>query len=398
MLFFAPHDPGLSGNGESAPDVCEPAEEGRPQHREPAELSAALKLFDGLLNASDTEGAASALAQLRPQLDEWTRLECDAKLATRLRQPHPAKAALHALCLGPAQATRALVGAANSFYEAGWGADVEKVFRLACDEPGCNPEVGTLFAERIVQHKAWARRKEVYALLEKGELGRHAFVVYTNALGERKKVDLLKRLLDRYGKWLRADIRTWAAVGYALTACGEYRRTAQWMKDWRSQKEIAPWHLYNLVLSLRHCGHDREARAISLHAIAMPQQDDSRSDHQLWLALDDALEGNIVSSEARLAEFDGHGLKDCARLLRMMVRSITDVRESPPADRRAEFRSAKRRMLRDFREKIGRGPAELRRAYRRTVRRMAKDALAWPGLSAFVGPLMWPAFMKRIGF
>src|SRR2546421_37191 len=89
-----------------------------------------------------------------------------------------AKLAVH----NPAGATDALIGAANAFYEAGWGADVEKIFRDAAEDPTCNPEVGTLFAQRIVQHKAWGRRKEIYALRDTGELGRRAFVVYTSML------------------------------------------------------------------------------------------------------------------------------------------------------------------------------------------------------------------------
>lgn len=115
-------------------------------------------------------------------------------------------------------------------------------------------------------------------------------------------------VVDRCEASLRADPWAWGQVGRVLNQIHDDAGAAAWMRDWAEREKPASWMLLNLAMSLRGLNRLDEAWQVHQHALEHAEPDYTRAYHELWLALDDALAGDLEAVQDFFASADLGGL------------------------------------------------------------------------------------------
>src|SRR5262249_14616350 len=119
-----------------------------------------------------------------------------------------------------------------------------------------------------------------------------AINAYLETLARGGNASRFRSFVRRHRKLLRSHNACWEGVGHAMVLLKWYRRATAWLSDWQSRSGLQPWMLINLVVSFRCLSKDQQSASVSHVALSMPQ-DSSWYAHHLWLALDEAVEGDI---------------------------------------------------------------------------------------------------------
>lgn len=189
---------------------------------------------------------------------------------------------------------------------------------------------------------------------------------------ESNTAQKLKRFVRKNRRWLGERTFTWGSAGYGLTGLREYRLAARWQSDWRDREDTEAWMLVNVAEGLRATGREAEAVEASRFALTLPPAFGQHL-HQLWLAVDETLEGNLPAAKERLENVDVESLDDDYQFLLTMVEGIVAVAEALPDQAGRVFREARKRMVR-AREAYKTYPLEpaRRSTYRRSLAALAK--------------------------
>jgi hypothetical protein len=130
---------------------------------------------------------------------------------------------------------------------------------------------------------------------------RAAYDLVENAVkAERRQT--FEAVLTAHVPQLAADGGCWGISGWGLTHFQQNRRAVQWMNDWRSRSDAAPWMLANLAYSLRALGKRQAAAEIHAVAAAAAVPDHSSTAHALWAALDAAINDRMAEARQLLAK------------------------------------------------------------------------------------------------
>jgi len=284
-----------------------------------------------------------------------------------------ALAALRVLCFTPAHGTQALRRATEYFTPAAWRGEPEKVFNEVLEAPGVNPEVGMLWVEAFAAREAWSLQNRLFQLPASSPIGRAARFAFLQAAAGAKKDKAVLSLVSRDGEALREDASCWGQVGYALTTLKRYTRVIEWMQDWRQRTDAQPWMLHNLSLAFRNRGQDREAYEVCLHAVTL-REDHTTLDHQVFLAWDEALEGNLLSARHRLKISRLDTLQPYYQVILRLARAMVSVFDAK--DKGAEFEVQKLHLQEVASQNVFADPL-LQRMGKATVARIAKAAGKW---------------------
>jgi hypothetical protein len=225
-------------------------------------------------------------------------------------------------------------------------------------------------------------------LLQQGEVGRRAIRTSVHGLAvvasessraaARLFRQALTRILDRHGEWLARDPIGWAVVGRALTQSRLTGRVLSWMASWRSQPLLTPELLLALVLHLRSVRRDAEAADLCRHALSLPEPDRATPALELWLALEEALEGGVETAGQRLGHLRAEELDAYSRGIHVLVRALVEAGTARASERprvcRREFAAVKAAFPRGTRAGLDE-PA--RRALRRVRSRLAELSGSW---------------------
>jgi predicted Zn-dependent protease len=335
---------------------------------DPAFDAAGLNLIAEQLAADDIAGAARALAALKEHNDgPLVRLRA-VQVACRQGEPDAAAARLQELAEGDGASRAVVREAVGAFDAAGWGARATDELRARAFEPGANPEVAGLWAERAATATApeavAARLPELVPL--NPDAGREAVLSTVWALAATGKP--VQPVVQQYGELLRSDDASWARAGAALAAAGNHAGAAAWLADWRDRADAEAWMLRPLALAYRMLDQDDRAAEVCRAAVKLGGPDDVLSDFRAWLALDLALAGQTDDAQAQVSKVDAVGLSDGTRLVLALAEAVLMVRRAGPGGRSAAFREAKEHL------KSAAGscaatdvPAGAARAYRRVV-------------------------------
>ncbi len=204
-----------------------------------------------------------------------------------------------------------------------------------------NPEVGACWVRRWALRGAWKRRKHLRKLDPKSDLTRRALVAYVEVLGENKKTGYLQTLLRQQRGMLQADAQLWGSVGYALLLVQKYRSVIAWLENWSKRADVLPWMLLNLVASLLRLGLEKEALEVSRRAVTL-KPDHTTAQHQLWLALESALQGEAEHADAILSEIREDELSAYTKTLLSIIQALRAVQSAPPGERRSELKKQRR--------------------------------------------------------
>jgi hypothetical protein len=254
----------------------------------------------------------------------------------------------------------------------GWESRVDRLVTKALDEPGVNPEIGVLWVDRFTSVGKWGRRRKLFKIDPRSELGRRARYAYAGALGTRKQLQHLKKFVRRERQTLHESIGTWGQVGYAFAANGRWRDVISWMSDWRERRGLEPWMLSNLALALRHEKRHADARLANEHALGL-RGDQTTTEHHAWMALETALEGQIDEARAHLERSQKPNNSRITNGAHALANALIAVNSAAPELRTAVF-NEQRNILRDpqfrssFRSPILKGTGD------RAVKQMAAAA------------------------
>lgn len=338
------------------------------RHLEEGEFKEAEEIVT--LMETHTPGAGALLARLR--------LHC------RRNRRENAFSVLEKICALPPGESFAVSGADRACNHAGWGRQVEDFFLAKLGDPATNPEVGACWVRHFAARRAWKYGKQVAMLDPTRELTRVVRVAYLEVLGEHENTGELRRFVRRERAVLRTDAQSWGTVGYAFFKVRRYGNVIAWLDDWRQRPGVAAWMLLNLSSSLREVERDAEALAVNRHAVTL-KPDHTTAMHQLWLALDAALQGDGPAADAVVAEIREADESTYTRALLALVVALRAIQTASPADRRSVAKKQHRRLDvgQESKSELAESLATpvLFRARRRTLRAIYRTAdrpfLAW---------------------
>ena len=349
---------------------------------DPAYGYAGLALFDEQMTDNELDDAARTLAVLKEHDPDAFVTARAVQLAARRGDHAEAIKGLRELCVAAHERTWPLETAVDAVVSAGWAADAEQALGESLDLPNVHPRAGSLWVERHAARKDWSCVRRFDALLARGAVGRAVVIAYAKALAKQKERSRLRGCVRRHGPALREETRDWGDIGYCFASLEDYRRAAAWMNDWRQRRDLQPWMLINLAISLRGLGDDGQANEVSHHALELPP-DYTSPYHQTWLAFDAALAGDGAAIE-RLKGLDVSSFDNTHKYVHHMVEVLSAVQQVAPPERPAAFRRARQQLDEAVRTitPLNDDRLALRRAYRRCVRRLAQmrggvPALAW---------------------
>jgi tetratricopeptide (TPR) repeat protein len=212
---------------------------------------------------------------------------------------------------GPCHVTGPLMRILGDVLERGWHRPLERVLLAALDVPHARAEVAIALVKSYANRNAWWKcRRMLNRLTEGTELWLDASAAFfsevANSANFAQRYSRLRPYLRRHAVRLRADVRTWGAVGHALTESGRQRAAIRWMADWRDRENATPWMLFQIAIALHRRHRSEQASVVHSRALELPRDHTTRL-HALWLAAAEIVGGQTASAVARLESMDAHG-------------------------------------------------------------------------------------------
>jgi hypothetical protein len=202
-------------------------------------------------------------------------------------------------------------------------------------------EVGRQWVRRRAARNQWNCNRQLRELRKHGAIAVEAAWLYIELLGQKKKKWTFRLFLARNRSWLRANARTWGAVGYTMVRLRQYRRLVRWMADWRTRDGLEPWMLANLAEGLRAVGRKPEAVEANRRALALPFES-AHANHRLWLAADALQDGQLDAARQWLSQVRRDGLQQHNAFLFDMVTAVLTMAAAPEAKKSEVFADARR--------------------------------------------------------
>ena len=344
---------------------------------------AGLSLFDQQLLAGDLDEAEETLEGLRRHADAGDVLFKEIQLAAKRRQRDVARRLFRQACLQLGGSRWHFDEALKALAEAGYEEEAEQTLSKALDDEKCNPLVGEVLVQRRSERGQWFDDQELTKLASAGATGRSALRAHAVALGKAKQQSRLLAFLRRHGPLFRPDTFDWGMIGHALSA-SDVKADAlvvDWMNDWEQRPDAQPWMFVNLLLGLRGVGRVSEAIRVSEAALAL-EPDYTQGYHEVWLALEDALNQRGDRAEERLAG-KPHGVDAYHQMIAELVEAVLRVDREPKNSSQAALQMSRDLLAkRAVNSEAILHDQALLRSYRRCVWHMAWQcktlaALGW---------------------
>ncbi len=330
-------------------------------------------MIDELLAENDIETASKTLARLQEHIGgPYVRLRA-VRLATKTHDADTAQTQFRLMCSDAEAPYLLLSKAVEAMTEAGWGPAADHVLGEAIEDDESVIHVGRLWVERHALRSDSPFEMKLPGLIARGAIGREALFAAIDALAKPMSADRLHHCISQHGDLLRETDRGWAKVGQALVDIRDYKVAAAWMADWRERDVAEPWMLLSAVISFRMLDRMTEAYDVSYKALPLPA-DETTSDHQTYVALEDALNGRTAAAQSLLSEIEADELDDVPRLFFALAESLVAVQSAAPSARATSFRNAKLKVEDAIASYAPRdADPDLARTYRRWTDRLARD-------------------------
>jgi tetratricopeptide (TPR) repeat protein len=354
---------------------------------DPNYLFAGLHLIDEQLTDDELEAAGKTLARLQEHIGgPYVRLRA-VRLAVKSKDAETARAQFCEMCRDDEATYMLLSKGVDALTEVGWGSAADDVLDEMIEDDNSVVHVGRVWVERCAARSESSFEQKLSRLLERGEIGQEALFAAVDALAKPMTAGRLHDCLARHEQVLRETNRGWAKSAQALVEVRDYAAAAVWMADWKQRDIREPWMLLPAALTFRIVDRVAEAYDASRKALQL-SPDASTPVHQLYVALEDALEGRTSETVALLIQLDPEDLDDVPRLFFVFAETLAAVQRAAAGDRAASFKEAKKKVDEAL---ASYAPMEanedLKRTYKRWLARMAKDR---GGLSG----LVWGAWKK----
>src|SRR5262245_33085091 len=183
-------------------------------------------------------------------------------------------------------------------------------------------------------------------------------------LGKAQSKWVLLRFIKRYQNELRANDKLWGSVAWRLLEVNSDRRALRWTSDWATRGQASANGLLSAVIIHRRFNEVSQAQLVSRAAVKLPRSTDTTL-HELWLALDDALDGQPDMGLAFLKRVPEESLNTYYQFIFRLLEAVTN--ECPCKNPRGHLNCAVG-ALPGFRR-----TPELRRAYRDSIMALARQ-------------------------
>jgi len=357
---------------------------------EPTDVTAAHSLFDLQLQAADLAGAAATLRVMQTHQPGASSLAAEIFLLLRRNDRKAAIQALEALCNSPDPDAWPIDAAADAFNRAGLSSKALKTFKRGLKSKWCNPQTGTA-AIRLL----FSLRRDLAALwcflrLKPGEAQRRAAAPLVRGLADLKSKFLLRCLLWRRREMLARDDDAWGQVGYALSVLDRVKDVVRWLADWRTRPGVQPWMLFNLCLALRHLGNYEEANKVARHVLHTWQHREGSADLRLFLAVEDALAGNVPSALLHIKLAAARENLGYDQDLLALAKALVKFHQTPTAERVEQIRSIRVGLEERFSAlRMLNVMKDVRRTFRRAGKVFGREGGGWRARLWFGWKLNW---------
>ena len=333
-------------------------------------------LFDLLFAEQRFADADRILERLRQHgVDGPFLFGREAQLAAASDDKETANEKLTAICLCDGDIRWPLNAAAQALRKAGWRFDVRDVLEAAMQQPGVNPEAGSLWMRIVVADGGLPTDVELRELASRDAVGLQAIATLGEALLETGHSQQAIEFVLRNQHWLRESTALWGMGGYVLATETRYREAVRWMSDWRKRSDAEAWMLFNLVEALRATGDDATARQVSEHALTLPP-DHTHDLHRLWLAVDRPFEQPELLEYAAIAVAT-EGLSNGAAFLQSLVAAMFEA--GVAGHRQLPFDAVREKLeaaVSRYRLQLKREPGH-RRVLRKAIRQISACYDGW---------------------
>jgi hypothetical protein len=295
-------------------------------------------------------------------------------------QANSALERLQFLCLSQGNHREELEELATSLRQSGYVPELSQVLYDTVFSPQANSYVGTLWMRRIVTSKSWNRSypEELDGLCERGEIGRGAVLELLSYAAQKGRWQLIKPVLKRHGRWLRADPVGWPLLARALVSAGAYRTALRWTSGWQERAGIDLQIRYAVACALRGLGKERKAHPVVAAALEDPEAASRFPLLVLWFSSEAAIRGDVEQAVVQFEKLNPAGWDEDTFCLYYLARGVIRVEQAPVDQKKRAFRSAHDRIRDRFRRVAPhRRHWMVRRMYRRCLTQMGLIAGEW---------------------
>jgi len=343
---------------------------------DPSYAFAGLHLMDELLADNDLDAAETTLSKMQEHIGgPYVRLRA-IRFAVKSGDLEEAKSQFLELCREEETPHMLLGKAADAFSEAGQQAQLDAALNEAIEDESSVSHVGRLWVERVGSRSETPFEAKLPALLERGEIGQEALYASIETLARPALAPRLHELISRHDALLRSTNLGWAKTAHALIDLRHYDVAAAWVADWSKRELEDPWMMLPAAVAYRNLHRHADAARVSRKALELTKSDASTFDHLVFMALEEALEGNKTELAASLLkQVDPEDLDDIPRVLFVLAETLLSVQRAAPADRAKVFDEARTRAdeviaLYAPKEAV----PDLTSSYQRWARQLASDA------------------------
>ena len=304
---------------------------------------AARCLFDLQFDAKKNDDATATLALLEKiGKDEFYELR-GVKLALQKKDTASALDHFRALCRLTQAPRERLQSALEQFTKADALHDAQGALDELVEQSPRNKSVPELWiaglSDSLLNKRATLILKRLDNFKGNDEGRRELAVAYLELLKTEKSKTAIRTYVASNKDFLSANINTWGSVGYVLSSVREDQDCVLWLEPWKERKEVKPWMLLNLVLSLRRLKRLPEARDVGLAAQAMPVDSCSEM-HGMWIAADAVLGGDYVQGRELLQKISRPALSNYYKFMHDLLTQLLAVEKTPEAERSLAFKNA----------------------------------------------------------
>lgn len=368
------------------------------------DASSAQNLLSLQLGAGDLREAAATLRLMQTHQPGAATEAAEIFFRLRNREIDAACAGLEKICAGPDPDPWPVGAAADAFARASQRDRVLKVFRRVIKSAACNPQTAAAAIDLLLgAHRPWAA-VALFLRLPPGELQRRAAAPLAHGLADAKARFCFRWLLWRRREMLARDDAAWGQVGYALTNFKSSKPAARWLSDWRSRSNVEPWMLFNLCLGLRSLGRYAEAGEVVQHIIRKWSYRAGSADLRLFLAVEEALAGNVSVAQAHLKQVAIRKQVAYDQDLLALARALVEFQQAPAAERARKFKAVRAQLAPRFTPwRLLHVLTDVRRTFRRAGRvfewqRGGLRAWAWFGWRLHWQWLLLPLVLVAVLF
>lgn len=335
-----------------------------------------MRLFDLYQGDHQHKEAHQVLDRIAPYLRYVDLLAAEVRVAACEGNQKDAEERFRELCRRRMARVETELWAVSAMIQSGWQTSVKVLLESEIDQGRAGPAALCAWIDVLAAVPDWDYcDKRLADWSDRGLAWEMAFPHYLNVLSDTGDYRRVKRFINRHRDLLHASWGGWLAVSSALFKLGKCAEVVDWMADWKTREGVSPGMLYPLSFSLMMLARDEEAAVVSRHALELPP-DNTTPMHLIWVALVEALTGDVATAGERLRQLAAAKYKYSWRqevLYRFVVALVGGLGPRTSGDAPASYRISKRQL----RQAMASFPAAwqdqwLNRLFYRSMYRLAK--------------------------